>query len=67
MINPLLSSKLNRNNGRKHTMQVTHLFVKRIRVSNACNTDFRLFIVLRDELLIASCIYFALYLGHAER
>ena len=45
-------------------LQITHLFVKRMCVSNACNTDFRLFIVLGDELLI-TCIYFALYLGHA--
>ena len=40
------------------------LRVKRMRVSNACNTNFRLFIVLGDELLIAF-IYFTLYLGHA--
>ena len=50
--------------------QITHIIVKRIRVSNACNTNFRLFIVLGDELLIArviACIgiYFTLYLGHA--
>ena len=45
-------------------LQTTYLLVKRIRVSNACNTNFRLFIVLGDELLIA-CIYFTLYLGHA--
>ena len=50
-------------------LQITYLFVKRMRVSNACNTNFRLFIVLGDELLIASYvlhyIYFTLYLGHA--
>ena len=40
-----------------------HLFDKRIRVSNACNTDFRLFMVLGEEMLIY-CIYLALYLGH---
>ena len=49
---------------------ITHLIVKRIRVSNACNTNIHLFIVHGDELLIAlviACIgiYFALYLGHA--
>ena len=62
MINPLLSSKLNLNNGRN--LQITYLLVKRMRVSNTCNTNFRLFIVLGDELLIA-CIYFTLYLRHA--
>ena len=36
--------------------QITHLIVKRILVSNACNTNFRLFIVLGDELLIARVI-----------
>ena len=46
------------------SLQITHLFVKCMRVSNACNMDFRLFIVLGDKLLI-TCIYFALYLGHA--
>ena len=46
--------------------QITHLIAKRIRVSNACNTIFRLLIVLGDEILIACIgIYFALYLGHA--
>ena len=34
--------------------------VKHMRVSNACNTDFRLFIVLGDEFNIQ---YFALHLG----
>ena len=62
MINLLLSSKVVKIMGL--TIQITHLFVKRIRVSNACNTNFRLFILLGDELLIA-CIYFTLYLGHA--
>ena len=57
MINPLLSSKLNRNNGRK--TQITYLLVKRMHVSNACNTNFRLFIVLGNELLIAY-VYFNL-------
>ena len=52
------------------SLQITHLIVKRIRVSTACNTNFRLFIVLGDELLIAQVIvcigiYLALYLGHA--
>ena len=46
-------------------LQITHLFVKCMHVSNTCNTDFRLFIVLGDELLITCIIYFALYLGHA--
>ena len=46
------------------SLLTTHLFDKRTRVSNACNTDFRLFIVLGDELLMHS-IYLALYLGHA--
>ena len=41
----------------------THLFDKCIRVSNACNTDFRLFMILGEEMLI-HCIYLALYLGH---
>ena len=41
-----------------------HLFDKRVRVSNACNTDFRLFMVLGEEML-KHCIYLALYLGHA--
>ena len=50
--------------------QTTHLNVTRIRVSNACNTNFRLFIVLGEELLIARVvayigIHFSLYLGHA--
>ena len=45
-------------------LQITYLLVKRMRVSNACNTNFRLFIVLGDELLLAY-IYFTLYLGHA--
>ena len=65
MINPLLSSKLNRNNGHKPINHIINdLLVKRMHVSNACNTNFRLFTVLGDELLIA-CIYFTLYLGHA--
>ena len=42
----------------------THLFDKRMHVSNACNTDFRLFMVLGEEMLI-HCIYLALYLGNA--
>ena len=46
------------------SLLTTHLFDKRMRVSNACNMDFRLFMVLEDELLI-HCIYVALYLGHA--
>ena len=46
------------------SLQITHLFVKRMRISNTCNTDFHLFIVLGEELLIV-CIYFTLYLGHA--
>ena len=46
------------------SLLTTHLFDKRMHVSNACNTDFRLFMVLGDELLI-HCIYLALYLGHA--
>ena len=46
------------------SLLTTHLFDKRMRVSNACNTDFRLFMVLGDKLLI-HCIYLALYLGHA--
>ena len=45
-------------------LQTTHLLVKRIGVSNACNMNFRLFIVIRDGLLKAY-IYFTLYLGHA--
>ena len=45
-------------------LQITYLLVKRMHVSNAYNTNFRLFIVLGDELLIA-CIYFTLNLGHA--
>ena len=36
---------------------------KRMRVSNACNMDFRLLMVLGEEMLI-HCIYLALYLGH---
>ena len=44
------------------SLLTTHLFDKRMRVSNACNTDFRLFMVLGEEMLI---IYLALYLGHA--
>ena len=36
-------------------LQITYLLVKHMRVSNACNTNFRLFIVLGDELIIA-CI-----------
>ena len=45
-------------------LQITYFLVTRMRVSNACNTNFRLFIVLGDELLVA-CIYSTLYLGHA--
>ena len=30
-------------------LQITYLLVKRMRVSNACNTNFSLFIVLGDE------------------
>ena len=45
-------------------LQITYLLVKRMRVSNTCDTNFRLFIVLVGELLIA-CIYFTLNLGHA--
>ena len=45
------------------SLLIAHLFDKRIRVSNACNTDFRLFMVLGEEMLI-HCIYLALYLGH---
>ena len=29
-----------------------HVFDKRVRVSNACNTDFRLFMVLGEGMLI---------------
>ena len=47
-------------------LQITYLLAKRMRVSNACNTNFRLFIVLGDELLIP-CIYFILYLARAWR
>ena len=43
------------------SLLTTHLFDKRMRVNNACNTDFRLFMVPGDELLI-HCIYLALYL-----
>ena len=46
------------------SLLTTHLFDKRMRVSNACNTDFRLFMVLGDELL-KHCIYLALHVGHA--
>ena len=46
------------------SLLTTHLFDKRMRVSNACNTDFRLFTVLGEEMLI-HCIYPSLYLGHA--
>ena len=45
------------------SLQITHSFVKLRRVSNTCNKDFHLFIVLGYELLI-HCIYLALYLGH---
>ena len=38
------------------SLQITHSFAKRMHVSNASNTDFCLFIVLGDELLI-HCIY----------
>ena len=62
MINPLLSSKLNWNNGHKPTNHTS--LDKHMRVSNACNMDFHLFIVLDAKLLIAG-VYFALYLGHA--
>ena len=37
-------------------LQITYLLVKCIRASNACNTNFRLFIVLRDELLIGASL-----------
>ena len=33
------------------SLLTAHLFDKRIRVSNACNTDFRLFMVLGEEML----------------
>ena len=46
------------------SLQITHLFAKRMRVSNPRNAGFRLFLVLGDELLI-HCIYLTLYLGHA--
>ena len=36
------------------SLLTTHLFDKRMRVSNACNTDFRLFMVLGEEMLIHS-------------
>ena len=47
-------------------LHITHPFVKCMHVSNACNIDFCLFIVLGDELLIP-CIYLTLYLGHVYR
>ena len=43
------------------SLQITHSSVKCMHVSNACNTDFCIFIVLGDELLI-HCIHLALYL-----
>ena len=56
MLNALPSIKVNLNIG----LQSPHSFIKRMRVSNACNTDFRLFIVLGDEFNIQ---YFPLHLG----
>ena len=38
------------------SLLTAHLFDKRIRVSNACNTDFRLFMVLGEEM------YYTLYI-----
>ena len=46
------------------SLLITHLFDKRMRVNNAYSTDFRLFMILGEEMLI-HCIYLALYLGHA--
>ena len=46
------------------SQQIIHLFAKRMRVSNPYNADFRLFLVVEDELLI-HCIHLTLYLGHA--
>ena len=64
MLNALSSSKSSWNDGRKAIrLKVIHSFAKCIRVSNACNPDFRLFFVLGDELLI-HCIYLNLYLGY---
>ena len=34
------------------SLLTAHLFDKRIRVSNACNTDFRLFMVLGEKIKI---------------
>ena len=44
MFNALLTLKI--------LLQITHSFVKHMRVSSACITDFHLFIVLGDKLLI---------------
>ena len=48
------------------SLLTTHLFDKCMRVSNTCHTDFRLFMLLGDELLI-HCIYLTLCLDHAQR
>ena len=44
------------------SLQITHSFVKRMHVSNTCNTDFCLFIVLGDKF---NNQYLALYLSRA--
>ena len=46
MINALTSNNAE-NIGVK--IQITHSFIKRIRASNACETEFRIFISLGDE------------------
>ena len=46
------------------SLLTTHLFDKRMCVSNASNMDFHLLMVLGDELLI-HYIYLTLYLGYA--
>ena len=45
-------------------MIIIVLLLKRMRVSNACNMDFRSFIVLGDEI---STLHFAHYLGHVYK
>ena len=48
IINALTCSKCNTENiGVK--IQITHSFIKRIRVSNACEMEFYIFISLGDE------------------
>ena len=59
MLNALPSSKV-----MGVSLQIMHLFVKSMCVSNACNTDFHLIIIPGDELL-QPCIYLTLYLLHA--